>query len=156
MRGSVSQLYLPLLLAALAIAGLIVYARATRLVGRRQTRALRQPASRRFRGAQARPGYVWFADVPFDEGGGSKDRPCLVVRTGPRAALVLKVTSQDKRGRTNYTRIATQTWDGNADHDSYLELYPLRELSYAAFRRPAGPCERKLWAQVVKLHRAAD
>ncbi len=159
MTDSVVHQYLPWVLAGLAgvvVAALVGYVRA-RLSGRRRVPARRRPAALgRFRGKQAQPGYVWFAAIPFDEGGGAKDRPCLVVRTHPRGALVLKVTSQDKRGRAEYTRMAVHTWDPTADRDSFLELYPLREVPYAAFRRPAGPCEHTLWTKVARLHRADD
>ncbi len=39
-----------------------------------------------------RPGKFWMADVPFREGGGSKDRPCYVVGRKGRAVRVLYVT----------------------------------------------------------------
>jgi len=151
-RDSLLHLYLPLLLATGAVVAIVALVRA------RIARPPHAPTRQRrqlggFRGDEARPGYVWFADVPFDEGDGSKDRPCLVVQTHPRSVSVLKITSQDKRGRTEYTRIATRTWDPGANRTSYLELFPLREVSYAAFRRPAGPCERKLWTKVARLHR---
>ncbi|HEU5470698.1 MAG TPA: hypothetical protein VFV67_08590 [Actinophytocola sp.] len=94
------------------------------LFGRRaKPAAPSRPAPGSFRGrAEPAPGHVWFAEVPFDDVPGAKDRPCLVVRTFAHHAEVLKITSVDKRGRSEYVRIPTATWDRRADRDSWLEL----------------------------------
>jgi hypothetical protein len=55
--------------------------------------------------ARPRPGEIWWADVPYEDGAGSKVRPCLVLRTGRYGAQVLKITSQDKSNRTDHVRI---------------------------------------------------
>lgn len=91
-----------------------------------------------FRGRSPAPGDIWFAELPFDDGTGSKDRPCLVVRTFRHHAQVLKVTSADKSGRPDYVRMPVASWDPTAARDSWLEPAPLRELPYEAFRRLAG------------------
>ncbi|MEU3510444.1 hypothetical protein ABZ733_21575 [Streptomyces longwoodensis] len=105
-----------------------------------------------FRGRPPVPGDVWFAEVPFDDGTGSKDRPCLVVRTFRHHAQVLKITSTDKSGRPDYVRMPVAAWDPTAVHDSWLEPAPLRELRYTAFRRLAGPCDAGVWEQVGRRH----
>ncbi|GHF36844.1 type II toxin-antitoxin system PemK/MazF family toxin [Streptomyces griseosporeus] len=105
-----------------------------------------------FRGRPPAPGDVWFAELPFDDGTGSKDRPCVVVRTFRHHAQVLKVTSADKSGRPDYVRMPVASWDGTAVRDSWLEPAPLRELSYEAFRRLAGPCDTGVWEQVKRRH----
>jgi hypothetical protein len=105
-----------------------------------------------FRGRPPAPGDVWFAELPFDDGTGSKDRPCLVVRTFRHHAQVLKVTSADKSGRPDYVRMPVASWDPTAVRDSWLEPAPLRELPYAAFRRLAGPCDTGVWEQVKRRH----
>ncbi|MFF9623928.1 hypothetical protein [Streptomyces griseosporeus] len=105
-----------------------------------------------FRGRPPAPGDVWFAELPFDDGTGSKDRPCLVVRTFRHHAQVLKVTSADKSGRPGYIRMPVASWDPTAVRDSWLEPAPLRELPYDAFRRLAGPCDTGVWEQVKRRH----
>lgn len=91
--------------------------------------------------------------MPFDDGSGEgKDRPCLVVSTQRRHALVLKVTSKDKGGREEYVRMPVGSWDQRADHDSWLELSPLRKVPYTDFRRLAGLCDLGVWQRVTDRH----
>jgi PemK-like, MazF-like toxin of type II toxin-antitoxin system len=99
-----------------------------------------------------RPGEIWWADVPYEDGTGSKVRPCLVLRTGRYGAEVLKITSQDKGNRTDHVRIPTQAWDPGADHDSYLDLTDPIPVAPAAFADRAGTCEPRLWREVQILH----
>lgn len=40
------------------------------------------------------PREIWWAEVPFEDGHGSKDRPCLVLRVDGRTATVAKITSK--------------------------------------------------------------
>ncbi|MFF9279015.1 hypothetical protein [Streptomyces griseosporeus] len=105
-----------------------------------------------FRGRPPAPGDVWFAELPFDDGTGSKDRPCLVVRAFRHHAQVLKITSADKSGRPDYVRMPVASWDPTAVRESWLESAPLRELPYEAFRRLAGPCDTGVWEQVKRRH----
>ncbi|WP_314173231.1 hypothetical protein [Streptomyces winkii] len=94
------------------------------------------------------PGDIWFATVPFDDDTGAKDRPCLVVRTLDRHAEVLKITSVDKSEHHNYARIPTASWDAKAEHDSWLERSPLRQVSYWEFRRFIAKCDARVWREV--------
>ncbi|MCH6164038.1 collagen-like triple helix repeat-containing protein [Streptomyces marispadix] len=94
------------------------------------------------------PGDIWFAEVPFDEGTGSKDRPCLVVRTLGSHAEVLKITSVDKSSHRNYARISTTSWGAAGEHDSWLELSPTRKVSYWEFRRFVARCDPRVWREV--------
>lgn len=115
------------------------------------------PAPGAFDRSAPAPGHVWFARVPFDDGSGEgKDRPCLVVSTQRRHALVLKVTSKDKGSREEYVRMPVGPWDQRADHDSWLELSPLRNVPYTDFRRPAGLCDLSVWRQVADRHGVGD
>ena len=84
-------------------------------------------------------GQVWYADVPFQEGGGeSKDRPVLVVRTGRRQAVVLKITSQDKsRHPEHYLFLPHPQWRQVLDKNSWLELR-LVTLDYHRFHNLRG------------------
>ncbi|MET7667497.1 type II toxin-antitoxin system PemK/MazF family toxin [Micromonospora luteifusca] len=97
------------------------------------------------------PGEIWWADVPYTDGSGSKVRPCLVLRADSRGADVLKITSQDKSDRDDHVRIPTQNWDPGAEHDSYLNLTEPIRISSAAFADHAGRCDADLWQKVRSL-----
>ncbi|MBY8870825.1 type II toxin-antitoxin system PemK/MazF family toxin [Micromonospora sp. PLK6-60] len=99
-----------------------------------------------------RSGEIWWADVPYADGSGSKVRPCLVLRAGTGDAEVLKITSQDKSGRDDHVRIPTRDWDPGAEHDSWLDLAEPLPVPLTAFEKRAGSCEPHLWRQVRRLH----
>ncbi|WDZ87328.1 type II toxin-antitoxin system PemK/MazF family toxin [Micromonospora cathayae] len=98
-----------------------------------------------------RPGEIWWADVPFADGTGSKVRPCLVLRADQRSAEVLKITSQDKSGRDDHIPIPTRDWDPDADHDSFLDVGEPIRVPLDAFRDRAGTCDRPLWRHLHTL-----
>lgn len=52
-----------------------------------------------------RVGELWFAEVPFRTGPGSKDRPVLVLSVDGRDIVVAPFTSQDKTGRPGYAHV---------------------------------------------------
>ncbi|MEV1286421.1 type II toxin-antitoxin system PemK/MazF family toxin [Micromonospora sp. NPDC049679] len=116
------------------------------------TAPTRQRGGSRTATVQPRPGEIWWADVPYEDGSGSKVRPCLVLRSGNGGVEVLKITSQDKSDRTDHVRIPTREWDPSADHDSFLDLTDPIRVAPAAFEDRAGTCDGPLWAQVRKLH----
>ncbi|MET7878500.1 type II toxin-antitoxin system PemK/MazF family toxin [Micromonospora profundi] len=97
------------------------------------------------------PGEIWWADVPYADGTGSKVRPCLVLRADSRGADVLKITSQDKSDRDDHVRIPTRDWDPGAEHDSYLSLAEPTRVDLAAFADRAGTCDAGLWRKVRSL-----
>jgi hypothetical protein len=98
------------------------------------------------------PGDIWWADVPYEDGTGSKVRPCLVLRVGRGDAQVLKITSQDKSDQADHVRIPTKSWDPNADHDSFLDLSDPIRVARSAFSDRAGGCDPALWRKVRQLH----
>ncbi|MEH1168853.1 type II toxin-antitoxin system PemK/MazF family toxin [Micromonospora sp. CPCC 205539] len=113
-----------------------------------------RPGSRgtdRGAGAPA-PGEIWWAEVPYADGTGSKVRPCLVLRVDSRSADVLKITSQDKSDRDDHVPIPTRAWDPDAEHDSYLSLTEPTRISPDAFADRAGNCDANLWRRVRSLH----
>ncbi|GAB4102173.1 hypothetical protein GCM10028790_11910 [Micromonospora taraxaci] len=118
-------------------------------------RSTDRPAKPRPRDSDRRdapaPGEIWWADVPYADGTGSKVRPCLVLRADSRGADVLKITSQDKSDRDDHVRIPTRDWDPGAEHDSYLSLTEPIRLSSAAFADHAGRCDADLWKKVRSL-----
>ncbi|RZU73857.1 PemK-like, MazF-like toxin of type II toxin-antitoxin system [Micromonospora kangleipakensis] len=109
------------------------------------------------RGADGRPatapraGEIWWADVPYADGTGSKVRPCLVLRADDRGADVLKITSQDKSDRDDHVRIPTRSWDADADHDSFLDVSEPIRIPTTAFEDRAGTCDQSLWRQIRRL-----
>jgi len=94
-------------------------------------------------------GEIWWADVPFADGSGSKVRPCLILRRRRRGVLVLKITSQDKSHRGDHVRIPTQGWDPRAEHDSYLNVTEPILVSPAAFERRAGSVDAKVMKKLA-------
>jgi mRNA-degrading endonuclease toxin of MazEF toxin-antitoxin module len=98
-----------------------------------------------------RRGEIWWADVPYADGTGSKVRPCLVLRRGLTGLVVLKITSQDKSQRRDHVRIPTRTWDPRARHDSYLNLGERLTVRRGAFERRAGTCDPALLTQVSRV-----
>lgn len=104
----------------------------------------------RRRAAGPRRGDIWWADVPFTDGSGSKVRPCLVLMRHWRGIVVLKITSQDKSRRRDHITIPTRDWDPYARRDSYLNLGEPIMVRARAFRRRAGVCDPEV------LRRLAD
>jgi hypothetical protein len=99
------------------------------------------------------PGEIWWADVPFADGTGTKVRPCLVVRTHPNSVEVLKITSQDKSSRWDHVSIPTADWDRRAKKDSWIDLSRTYSVTDYAFRnRAADTCHEWVWDQVTSRH----
>lgn len=98
-----------------------------------------------------RPGEIWWAEVPYADGTGSKVRPCLVLRADSVGADVLKITSQDKSARDDHVRIPTREWDPDAGHDSFVDLAEPAHVPLAGFSRHAGACDPALWRRIRRL-----
>jgi hypothetical protein len=99
------------------------------------------------------PGQIWWTEVPFSDGTGSKVRPCLVVRTHASLVEVLKITSQDKSNRWDHVAIPTANWDRHAWKDSWVDLSRTYFLADHAFRKPASDtCDAWVWDQVTRRH----
>ncbi|MFJ9621564.1 type II toxin-antitoxin system PemK/MazF family toxin [Streptomyces sp. NPDC101181] len=108
-------------------------------------------------GRGPRPGEVWWADVPYEDGPGSKDRPCLVLsvrgRGRGRAALVAKITSKHHEERPGVIALPAGTVGDARGRRSFLETDELREVRISEFRRRVGTVEPELWERVRKLAR---
>ena len=78
---------------------------------------------------------MWFAEVPFEDGSGSKDRPVLVLSGGGRSCEVARFTSQDKIGRRDHVRVPQGV--PGLPKASWLNLRPT-SLPRSAFRRRTG------------------
>lgn len=104
----------------------------------------------RLLGRKANPGEIWWADVPYEDGPGSKVRPCLILRHRWNGYEILKITSQDQSHRRDHIQIPTRAWDRNATKNSYLDLSdPLRVRT---LDNRAGTLDATIWRKVRQLH----
>ncbi|WP_093875901.1 type II toxin-antitoxin system PemK/MazF family toxin [Streptomyces sp. TLI_105] len=111
------------------------------------------------RRAPARPGRspraaeIWWADVPFEDGPGSKDRPCLVLVVRGDSALVAKITSKYHDERPGVIALPPGSVGDAQGRPSFLETDELREVPVTDFRRRAGEADPVVWDQVRHLAR---
>ncbi|MFJ9844950.1 type II toxin-antitoxin system PemK/MazF family toxin [Kitasatospora sp. NPDC101155] len=96
------------------------------------------------------PQEIWWAQVPFEDGPGSKDRPCLVLRVHGRTATVAKITSKHHVERPGVLPLPPGSVGDRQGRTSWLETDELREVSLSAFRRRAGTVDRQVWARAQK------
>ena len=94
-----------------------------------------EPRPTRPRGTRPRTGEVWFAQVPFEEGTGSKDRPVLVLSVVAGSWEVARFTSQDRSGFRDYLRVPRGV--PGLPKASWLDRRPI-SLHGGAFRRYVG------------------
>ena len=87
------------------------------------------------RRGRPRAGEIWFAQVPFEDGTGSKDRPVLLLSVTGRSCTVARLTSQDQAGRRDYLLVP----DGvpGLRRRSWVSVHPVR-LRRSALRRRTG------------------
>ncbi len=148
----------------LALAAVVLLAFVATLVdglgrGRRPPRAggTRRPPGRpagpRGRGVRPRPAEIWWANVPFEDTDGAKDRPCLVLAVRGRRARVAKITSRRRDGRAGVIALPAGSVGDARGRASYLKTDELREVPLRDFRRRAGVVDPALWDQVRHLAR---
>ncbi|MFH9609289.1 type II toxin-antitoxin system PemK/MazF family toxin [Streptomyces sp. NPDC017448] len=93
--------------------------------------------------------------MPYEDGPGSKDRPCLVLSVRGRgrgaSALVAKITSRHHEERPGVIALPAGTVGDRQGRQSFLETDELREVRLAAFRRRAGAVDAELWERVRGL-----
>ncbi|MGA4974366.1 type II toxin-antitoxin system PemK/MazF family toxin [Streptomyces cinereoruber] len=106
---------------------------------------------RKGRGPKA--GEIWWADVPFEDGPGSKDRPCLVLAVRGGGALVAKITSKHHEERPGVIALPPGTVGDARGRPSFLETDELRTVPVADFRRRVGEVDPVLWDRVRHLAR---
>ncbi|MFE0653019.1 type II toxin-antitoxin system PemK/MazF family toxin [Streptomyces sp. NPDC059534] len=100
-----------------------------------------------------RPAEIWWAEVPFEDGPGSKDRPCLVLVLRGDSALVAKITSKYHDERPGVIALPPGAVGDAQGRPSFLETDELREVPVADFRRRVGTADPVLWDQVRHLAR---
>ncbi|MFD4656531.1 type II toxin-antitoxin system PemK/MazF family toxin [Kitasatospora sp. NPDC058444] len=138
----------------LALLGVALLAAAAAALVRR-TRPAPRPAGptgpRPRTGAHPEPREIWWAQVPFEDGPGSKDRPCLVLRVHGRTATVAKITSRHHAGRPGVLPLPPGTVGDRDGRAGWLETDELREVPLSAFRRRVGAVDPQLWARTRKV-----
>lgn len=98
-----------------------------------------------------RPSEIWWASVPFEDGPGGKDRPCLVLAVRGDRARVAKITSRYHDERAGVIPLPPGTVGDARGRPSFLETGELREVPVGDFRRKAGVVDPILWDQVRHL-----
>ncbi|MEU4494819.1 type II toxin-antitoxin system PemK/MazF family toxin [Streptomyces sp. NBC_00210] len=98
-----------------------------------------------------KPGEIWWADVPYEDGPGSKDRPCLVLTVRGRTAQVAKITSRYRDERPGVISLPPGTVGDARGRPSFLETDELRDVAVWEFRRRVGVLDPTVWDQVRHL-----
>ncbi|MCX4786973.1 MULTISPECIES: type II toxin-antitoxin system PemK/MazF family toxin [unclassified Streptomyces] len=98
-----------------------------------------------------RPGEIWWAEVPYEDGPGTKDRPCLVLSVRGDSALVAKITSKHHEERPGVIALPAGAVGDARGRASFLETDELREVALRGFRRLVGVVDAGVWERVRKL-----
>ncbi|MFF3332238.1 type II toxin-antitoxin system PemK/MazF family toxin [Streptomyces sp. NPDC002888] len=144
----------------LAVAAVVLLAVVATLVdgwgrGRRPEGRRTRPPGRPERRPSGRPqpAEIWWANVPFEDGPGAKDRPCLVLVVRGRHATVAKITSKNHSGRAGVIPLPPGAVGDAQGRASFLETDELRRVPVGDFRRRVGVVDPVLWDQVRHLTR---
>ncbi|NYE41060.1 type II toxin-antitoxin system PemK/MazF family toxin [Streptomyces fulvorobeus] len=108
----------------------------------------RPAGPRRGTGQRPRPGEIWWAEVPYEDGPGSKDRPCLVLSVRRGTAVVAKITSKHHAERPGVIALPQGTVGDAQGRPSYLEPDETRKVAVRGFRRKVGVVDPVVWARV--------
>ncbi|MGW2518132.1 type II toxin-antitoxin system PemK/MazF family toxin [Streptomyces sp. NPDC001617] len=142
----------------LALAAVVLLALVATLVdgwgrGRRPGGRRSRPPGRAGERARTRPrpAEIWWANVPFEDGPGGKDRPCLVLVVHGERATVAKITSKYHDERTGVIPLPPGAVGDARGRASFLETDELREVPVWEFRRRVGVVDPVLWDQVRHL-----
>ncbi|MET8163114.1 type II toxin-antitoxin system PemK/MazF family toxin [Streptomyces sp. NPDC005329] len=126
--------------------------RRTRPPGRTTGRPSGRPPTRgRGSADRPRPAEIWWADVPFEDGPGVKDRPCLVLMVRGDRATVAKITSKYHDERAGVIPLPPGAVGDAQGRPSFLETDELRQIRMRDFRRRVGVVDPVLWDQVRHL-----
>ncbi|MGW2617723.1 type II toxin-antitoxin system PemK/MazF family toxin [Streptomyces sp. NPDC001500] len=125
--------------------------RTDRPAGRTTGRPTGRPARDRGRPGRPRPAEIWWAEVPFEDGPGAKDRPCLVLVVRGDRATVAKITSKNHDERPGVIPLPPGAVGDAHGRPSYLETDELRQVRLGDFRRRVGEVDPALWDRVRHL-----
>ncbi|MET8689089.1 type II toxin-antitoxin system PemK/MazF family toxin [Streptomyces sp. NPDC004732] len=145
-----------LALAAVVVLALVVtlvdgWGRGPRKRSSRPPGRTRPPRGSRRRLPTPRPAEIWWARVPYEDGPGGKDRPCLVIAVRGESALVAKITSKYHDERAGVIPLPPGAVGDAEGRASFLETDELRDVPVWDFRRRAGVMDPVLWDQVKYL-----
>ncbi|MEU8761203.1 type II toxin-antitoxin system PemK/MazF family toxin [Streptomyces sp. NPDC048659] len=152
----------PALVAVVVLALIAAVTEGRRRSGRRRPPGRTRPPARPTRpaprgrapsGRLPRPGEIWWAEVPFEDGPGSKDRPCLVLGVRGERALVAKITSKYHDERPGVIALPPGSVGDAQGRPSFLETDELRDVPVVDFRRRVGTADPVVWDQVRHLAR---
>ncbi|GGJ17950.1 type II toxin-antitoxin system PemK/MazF family toxin [Streptomyces brasiliensis] len=139
----------------LALAAVVLLALVATLVdgwGRsRRPQRTRPPGRRERAAARPAPGDIWWANVPYEQGPGTKDRPCLVLAVHGKRATVAKITSKYHDERAGVIPLPPGSVGDAHGRPSFLETDELRQVPVWDFRRRVGVVDPVLWDQVRHL-----
>ncbi|MFE3162803.1 type II toxin-antitoxin system PemK/MazF family toxin [Streptomyces sp. NPDC059224] len=116
-----------------------------------RTRPPGRPRGPRAGTGRPHPGDIWWANVPYEDGPGAKDRPCLVLAVRGNHATVAKITSKYHDERAGVIPLPPGSVGDAHGRPSFLETDELREVSVWEFRRRVGVVDPVLWDQVRHL-----
>ncbi|WP_190080227.1 type II toxin-antitoxin system PemK/MazF family toxin [Streptomyces longisporoflavus] len=122
-----------------------------RPAGRSAGRPPRRPRGPRRRLPAPKPAEIWWARVPYEDGPGKKDRPCLVLSVRGESAVVAKITSKYHDDRGGVIPLPPGSVGDARGRPSFLETDELRDVPVWEFRRRAGLVDPALWDQVRYL-----
>ncbi|MFC8453312.1 type II toxin-antitoxin system PemK/MazF family toxin [Kitasatospora sp. NPDC057223] len=140
------------------VAAVAVVAVLAALAGALARRARQRPAPTRpgrpgprppRKGSPPRPREIWWAEVPFEDGPGAKDRPCLVLKVNGRSATVAKITSKHHAERPGVLALPPGAVGDRQGRTSWLETDELREVPLRDFRRRVGEADGRTWARTA-------
>ncbi|MET9500994.1 type II toxin-antitoxin system PemK/MazF family toxin [Streptomyces sp. NPDC006622] len=145
-----------LALAAVVLLALVAtlvdgWGRGRRPAGRRSRPPGRPQRSRGRAAGRPRPAEIWWAAVPFEDGPGAKDRPCLVLVVRGNRVTVAKITSKHHDERAGVIPLPPGAVGDARGRASFLETDELRQVPLGDFRRRVGVVDPVLWDQVRHL-----
>ncbi|MFD5078406.1 type II toxin-antitoxin system PemK/MazF family toxin [Streptomyces sp. NPDC058371] len=141
----------------LALAAVVLLALVATLIdgwgrgGRGPAGRTRPPGRPRGRAAGPRPAEIWWANVPFEDGPGAKDRPCLVLSVRGGRAKVAKITTKYHDERAGVIPLPPGAVGDAHGRPSFLETDELRQVPVREFRRRVGVVDPALWDQLRHL-----
>lgn len=91
--------------------------------------------------------------MPYEDGPGSKDRPCLVLGQDGDGVLVAKITSRHHAERPGVIALPAGSVGDARGRASFLETDELRHVPVSGFRRRAGTADPAVWDRVRHLAR---
>ncbi|MFI8169347.1 type II toxin-antitoxin system PemK/MazF family toxin [Streptomyces sp. NPDC085931] len=97
------------------------------------------------------PAEIWWADVPYEDAAGSKDRPCLVLAVRGERATVAKITTRFRHERAGVILLPPGSVGDARGRASFVETDELREVPVWGFRRRIGVVDPALWDRVRYL-----